>query len=548
MKTKKWQRLGSFLLSIGMVASAATSMVACRGGNEGGGSDAENVLDIYLLYKGYGDAWLRGAMNNFKKQDWVKQKYPNLTINYTFDANDTTPYNKLKSGKNINKFDLMFGVNLQELEDTGLLADLTDSVYLTEVPGEKGTRVIDKIPQETLDLVYRKNAPMRADGEDTYHVVAYIDSTYGMLYNADILEELNLPMPVTTDQFLSVGDQIKEKKYDSALGKDESVVIMNAAQDNYWKYSYEIFWTQYEGLEGYKNYFDGYDEVDMLYDSKTVLNQKGRLRALEVIESIISGYSYESSWNVDYKAAQTSFLSGRGVFHFNGDYFVSEMQLEVEALKKNGIDYDIRWMKMPVVSSIIEKTPTIQDDQALQEVILEIDADKTYDESQAKTKGVSKADFDTVAAARMVGGFRASATQSAVIPSYAGAKDLAADFLRYMYTNEAIQNFTADSRGILFPSTFNLFESEFVMNSVHPIEKTKFEMLAGTSNYSFTSLPNPSGTRLGKVGLTSLYFNGTFEGMFIQPLENRMRPADILETEQSYWSNTAWDQMTSRAK
>lgn len=543
---KGFKRVGALLMAAGMV----TSMAACGGAGTAGGSDSVEALDIYVLNQGYGDLWATDAIARFKEEPWVKEKYPNLVITYAMDADFNTQFSKLSSGPALNKYDLIFGCMLQELEDTGVLADLTDSVFLTEVPDEPGVRIIDKVPEDTLALIRRANAPAREDGEDTYVIFPYIQALYSFLYNADILEELNLPVPLTTDQFMEVGDAIQENGYVNAAskGQKEYHVIMNAAQDNYWKHSYEPWWAQYEGIQGVRNYYDGYDEVEELYDSRTVLNQTGRLRALEVIEDIIDGYSYESSFQVDYKAAQTQFLMGRGVFHFNGDYFVGEMELELNGLKSQGIDYDIRWMKMPVISSIIEKTPTIEDDQQLRAIIQEIDDNKLWEESQAKVNGVSKVDFEKVAEARMIGGNYAPAIQSAVIPSYAAGKDIAADFLRFMYTDKSVEEFARSSYGLVFPTKYDIRTNEELMADLHPIEMTKFDLLADKGNYKLISLPNPNGSRLGKAGLTHLYFTGSFEGMFIQPEGIRMTPQDILDYEAAYWNQTMWDQMVSRAK
>ena len=119
---KKLIKLVSFL----MVLVIGVGVCACAPKS---GSDNPNKLDIYLLYKGYGDAWLTPLIEDFVEQDWVQEKYPGLTsedISYTTNSEDTDPFNKLNSGASINYYDLMFGVNFQQLETTGQLADLTD--------------------------------------------------------------------------------------------------------------------------------------------------------------------------------------------------------------------------------------------------------------------------------------------------------------------------------------------------------------------------------------------------------------------------------------
>ncbi len=558
---KKLTKALSMVLACGMLLSAT----ACGGGSSngsstGGGSveidktvptggdgDAEQTLDIYLLYKGYGDLWLKSAINRFAAQTWVREKYPQLSINYTFNSTDSHPHQKLTAGASINKYDLMFGVNMQGYESKGVLADLTDSVYLAEVPGEEGTKVIDKIPQYALDLVRNATAEPRADGNDTYMVVSYIKDFWSLMYNADILKSMNLEVPLTTDQFLETAETIQTTGYTWAKGEKGYNVLTNRAGANYWRDSYDLWWSQYEGAEGVNNYYEGYDPLEEQTNSNVVLQQAGRLESLKVVESILTKYSYSKRDEANYRVVQTAFLMGDGVFHWNGDYFASEMQTEIDTLKSQGINYDIRYMKAPVISAIIQKTPTIKTDAELRAVIKEIDANILYADSQAKKNGVSQADFEIIVEARSFAGLSRVSGQSAIIPSYAAGKAVAADFLRFMYTEESIKDFTVSSGGIVFPTTYDMAADQEVYAKIQPIHQSKLKIMQGTSNYPFTYSVSAGGTRLGKGGLTSLYYQGKFEVNFTLPEGSRQSAADILADEASHWNKNTWDQMVASA-
>lgn len=549
------------LLSLLMALFIAFGMSACAGG---GNSDSENTLDIYLLYKGYGDEWLESAIDRFEKESWVKEKYPELDVNYTYNAEDAHAPQKINGGASMNKYDLMFGVNLQGYETKGLIADLTDLVYNAEVPGEAGVKVKDKIPQRVLERVKRaQGAPIREDGGDSYYVVSYMDGMFGMLYNADLLAQMQLEVPLTTEQFKSVGDQIKTKKYTSSLGGGEDTVIINNANDNYWNSAYSVWWAQYEGIQNVEDYFEGYDRAEDEKGSMTVLDQHGRLESLRTVEDVLSTYSYKNSLSVvDYKEAQTAFLSGRGVFHYNGDYFSTEMAIEQESLVGRGVDYDIKFMKMPVISAIAEKLSFYEEkgvdyetlsadkknayDLKVQQIIKDVDANLTYEQSASKIQGISETDFDIVAAARQIVGLRTAVGQSAVVPSYAAAKELAADFLRFMYTDASIKDFAISSKGLIFPTTYDVINDADVQANVTKINKSKMDLLKGTSNYEFTSIPAASATTLGRGGLEAIYFNGKFEVMFIQNGDNRMSAEQILAAEKAHWEG-GWEQMLSAA-
>ena len=523
---KKQLKFLSLLMALGMTMG----MTAC------GGKDTEQTLDVYLLVHGYGKLWLDSALERFQKTDWVKEKYPQLKVNYQFDSNDMMAAQKLQAGASINKYDLLFSVNLQQYADGGYLADLTDLVYNSEVPGEKDVKVIDKVPQRVLDKI--KNF-----SDSKYYVSSYIQGMYGMLYNATLLKSMNLEVPLTTDQFLETAAIIQNTGYTDGYGERQTKVIMNNASDDYWRTSFDVWWAQYEGVSGYEDYFRGYDAAEEKTGSITVLDQEGRLESLKVIESILSKYN-NATKNGDYMRTQVSFLAGEGVFHYNGDYFAGEMQADIDVLKEDGIDYDIKYMKMPVISAIRKHTPSITSDEALRDVIKEIDADKSYDESTAKINGVTEKDYLKIVEARGVAGYSAANSQAAVIPSYAKGKEIAADFLRFMYTDESIKDFTLSSGGMLFPSTYSIIDDGEVVEKVNPISKSMYEIFKGTSNCSFKYLPSAGGTLLGRGGLTSLKFDGKFEVYFNQGDETKTAEA-ILAAEKNKWAGSAWEQMVA---
>ena len=553
---KKLIKLTSILMAVFMTVG----FTACMSNS---GSDNSNKLDIYLLYKGYGDSWLTPLIDDFVNEDWVKAKYPGITrsdISYTSNSEDSDPYNKLSSGVSINHYDLMFGVNLQELESTGQLADLTDLVYLAEVPGESGVRVIDKIPERVLNMVRNSKAKAREDGNETYNVVSYIDGIYGMLYNKTILiDQLGQELPLTTEQFKSVGDYIQENGYKNVINQNtatkERDVIKNRANDNYWRSSYDVWWAQYEGITAVYDYYEGYDRGNALTGSRTVLDQDGRLESLSVVEDIIEKYTGSDALTViDYMRAQTAYLNGSGIFHFNGDYFASEMSAQMA-----NSPYDIRFMKMPVISSIVQRldfythgktrfeTLNAEEknayDEKLRLIIKDVDNDLLYDESVSKSQGISKHDFDIVAEARCIGGYAGATGQAAVIPSYSPAKELAADFLRFMYTDKSIRAFTKESRGLALPSNYDISADTEIMSVVDPISKTKIELLKGTEKYEFIRIPSAKSTTLGKAGLDSIHYDGRFEVMFRQTGANRKSAEDIIAADLQHWNQTTWEQL-----
>lgn len=549
----KKKMLKFFTVCLAFIMALGTT--ACYG--KKGNSDSANTLDIYLLYKGYGDLWLKDAMERFKQADWVKEKYPNLEINYSQNSLDADAHQKLAAGPSINKYDLLFGNELKAYETKGLISDLTDSVYLTEVPGEPGTRVIDKLPDTFRERIKRSvGAPEREDGENSYYMVSYVDGIFGLMYNQDLLDQMELEVPLTTDQFLEVAQAIKEKGYNAKTGPNgaeqrENAVIMNNAKDKYWNDSaFDVWWSHYVGAEAFTDFMNGYDAAEDVYNSQTVLDMPGRLEALTFMQELLTKYQYENSGSfpnhTGYLQAQTEFLMGRGVFHYNGDYFATEMDERVEALKKQGINYNIKYMKMPLFSKIVE---TLEDtgmsDTLLREVVKAVDDNKTYEEAQFSS-AVSKNDFDKIAAARRIVGFNCGTGQSAVIPSYSPAQELASDFLRFMYTDESLKAFSVSSKGLVFPSTYDASSDTSILSSLSNMNISKMELLKGTSNYPITVLPTPADTPLGTGGFTALHYDGALESNFNKNNNNPQTPEQILAAEKSYWKGQ-WESMLSAA-
>ncbi len=536
------------ILAIIMAVVCAFSTTGCKN-KEAAGSDDPNCLDIYLLYKGYGDAWLREVVKLFENEAWVKEQHPGVKVNIITDGEDAHARRKLDN-PTTNKFDILFGVNLKPFEITGKILDLTDQVYLSRVPGES-VNVIDKIPSRILKNMSRKDAaaPNRPDYGDSYYAINYIDGAMGILYNHSILvDQLGLEVPLTTDHFMEIGASIETKGYNTnSLGKKNTVII-NFADNNYWGSSYTTWWAQYVGEQGYNDFFEGFDPVLEMDKQMSVLDQEGRLEALTAMSDILSTYANKVTDLSNHETTQTAFLMGNGVFHYNGDYFTTEMATEIKQLEGSDLNYDIRFMKMPVISDVINNLPdsSIADDTELREVIKKIDANLTWLES-GLTETVTKNDYEKITEARGISLYSAASGQVAVVPEVTPAKELAFDFLRYMYTDKAIKAFSTSTRGIIFPSNYDFYSDDETYSKFDNISKSKLEITNGSEVCPFVRLQLAENTKLGSVGLSSIYFKGKFENVFISSGTAKMSPAQILAAEKSHWSLN-WDVMISQAQ
>ena len=458
--------------------------------------------------------------------------------------------------------------------DKYYLTNLTEAVYLTEVPGEGGL-IMDKLPQTVKDSLVRTDAEERTDGYENYYALKYVDMVYAFMYNADLFEQFNLPLPVTTTEFSNVCDIIEDTGYSYTVdGKttQSNTSLMVRGKHSYIQHAFPMYWAQYEGIDKYEDYFKGQVNGRV---SNEITQQKGRLRALDQMEDILQNHSYEYVGSVEYLDAQSRFLGGEGIFHWNGDYFTTEMALTRKANKDKGISYDIRTFAAPVISSIVEKLSfydePIQEtpeypyascyqqktpykelakskqeayDAVLATVIREIDAGVSFADSTAKSLNgytVSQSDWDIIKAAREIKANRQIPAQEAVIPSNTPAKELAADFLRFMYTDIAIENFSKCSGGISFPALYygELNETEFeaATEGLETEAKTKFELLF---KKNAKHIPAENQFLFGKAGLKKLMYSGNLGLAFSSTEANRDTAKKLFEADIAHWSGDTW--------
>ena len=507
---------------------ATLSLVGCGKKEEASSSQ----LDIYILDAGYGTEWLNKVSEEFQAQDWVKEKYPNLSIKIDTNAESSYAEGKITAGANANPYDLLFGINLQTVYNkrdsnrNTLLLDISD-VYDSEVPEEDVL-----VKEKMLESAILANAYTDISGETAYYAIPWAGGFNGILYNADKLKNYG-EVPVTTAQLLTVMEKVT---------KAEGYSIMQSCENSgacYWEHLYPIWWAQYEGYDNYMSFWEG--KVDGKY-SVDIFKQQGRLESLKVLENVLGSGNKNLFGGANATAfidAQTNFLMGQGVFMANGDWFDREMSEIKEGLKSKGYDYDIRMMKTPVISSIINKTTTIPDDATLAAVV------KAVDNGEMSYAGVSAEDFQTVASARRIL-YSVGNLHNAVIPSYSGSIDVAKDFLRFLATDKANEIYAEETCG----------SGMFYKYDMQEVSPELYESLSGTAkmrtdfyndkNFPAMVLPNAQNFNLsiyGGVNSLNATAANQFEILFNE--KNPKTAQEIFDADIKFWSDSAWSMVLS---
>lgn len=461
-----------------LAATIVFSSVALTGCNGKGkvNSESEQTLEIYVYNAGYGTDWLYAIKDEFVKEAWVKEKYPELVIDITQNEVEKYASDMLTASESTNKFEIIMGQVLNKhLGANGKAEDLTDTVYKANVFGEDVT-VEEKMYESTRKSNVDVDINKGENDSDKYYSYVYAGGMTGIVYNEDKLNALGKSVPNTTDELIQILKDVKAMNSgdNKNTSYSNSYSFLTYGASIYTNYVLSTWWAQYQGSQGYVDFFNGYDESTNSISS-SVLSQEGRLESLKVLEEIMSknnGYTNlnPSSGREAYRETQNNLLLGKGLFMANGDWFDNEMKVFREGLiSANGRCDTIKMMKTPVISSIIKQTSTINDDKTLSAVITAIDNGET------SYPNVSAEDFQRILKARVCV-YSIGPGHNAVVPKTAKAKTLAYDFLIYMATDKANEAYIKATNGASLPFNYDCkAKNPTLFESLSPMQKDRLE-------------------------------------------------------------------------
>lgn len=532
----------AFILALATLMSF--SVVGCGGGAV---ADDENTLQIYIFEQGYGVEWVNQIAESFKSEEWVKEKYPNLNILKPTD-NRTTEFgkNQLELGSKKNTYDILFTTQVGDYYNTPQLLDLTELVYEANVPGED-VKYKDKLNQSVLSSFIYTDVET---GEESYYGVPWQGGLSLILYNKTKLDQLKMTAPNTTDELIAICEQYKQiniQKYkdehNGAFDPEKNMgkipgAILQSNDTQYCNVFHTTWWAQYDGVEGYENFYNGIDKRGER-TNKIFSDYTGRLEALKVFEVLFDYKKYdyidEASYNDTFMTSQTNFIKGtKGLFHFNGDWFSQEMQVTIKNLKDHNINVDdIRMLRTPIISSIVNLCDSIKGenggtaDQELSALITAIDNGSTALEGTGYN--VSSADFKRIKDARYIVGNGVSNNVMGVIPAYSKSKDLAVDFVRYMATDKALAVYTKATLGSTLDFDFDIQEYDnTIYDNLPALNKEKINYY---KSGDITILKSPSAFPLNVYGNLNPFENTRYYQTFAVS-------SGATSTAQDFWNKS----------
>ena len=387
---------------------------------DGADTEITGSLSIRYYQGGFGDIWLQSVVSGFNK------KYPNVSVEI-YPTTERLVLLAEIAGQNTD-YDLYFSESDLSAYTDELMA--LDEVYEYKWDGEEKT-IGEKITP-LVSSIYK-----RSDGH-YYNVPSYVGA-YGMAYNVNYISEDEIP--VTTDEMLNLCTTLKQNNI-------TPLIFSGGIMEKYYDFMYYQLYAQYEGLEAYNAAQDG-QIIDA--DGKEVFDisstyQQGALEAAQVLEDLLwydNNNIVKTSTALNFGEAQVQFLADESAaMMFNGSWLMNEMAGFME-------DESFSMFRIPVISAIRDKCTTIADDAELSALVKAIDAGSSaltgvgYD--------VNRADFDRVEEARNFCYLGSEGSNACIVDSEEVNSGLAKLFLKYLYSDQGICDFTYSRCGAVLP-------------------------------------------------------------------------------------------------
>ena len=319
-------------------------------------------------------------------------------------------------------------------------------------------------------------------------------------------------LPETTDEFLELIQTIYQKSVVEETDSSKKIYpfIWTGTQTVYWNMVEFTMFAQYEGYEGYKNFWQGKDSLGRL--SPEGFASLGKLELMNVLEGIVmprdedgnyvadpmDGYCYPNSIELSHYDAQTYFMDGKAAFTVCGNWLEREMEESYPRGSKN-----IAVMKTPVLSAAEEKW---KDDPEMLEEIRSIQ-------------------------------YSTGPMISGLIPTYSKEKEIAKDFLLYLFKDENIELTMKYSLAL---SPYQYTPSQEFLENTTTFHRSQIE-IDKTAKYIFDE--KLSSKLFYRNDNLNFYPNNVFpvDAMTTPNLSNRQRPSEIWESQLQYvrgqWSS-----------
>lgn len=405
---------------------------ACADQNAGFFTREKDQLNILVFDGGYGTEYVQKVAEAFMAE------YPGITVNIDSTKEPLNDKEKIMADKYVADI-VILNTNLTAAGIKGKVYELTD-VYNSYAFGESDKTILEKLG-ETADA-------NEFDGK--YYQLSVQPGATGVCYNKVYLDAIygegNWEIPLTSKQFTDMCDDIKSRNA-------WATVYTNSTDAEYAVWLRDYWTVQYTGYEEYCNYYNLQytDASGNVVTAKTAEELNASIRsaresALSQLINVMSyklGYAPESCAAMNFSQAQAYFVGYTAqtdvkevnghkgaAFSLNGDWLYAEVERYGEA-----VELDIRFMRTPINSDIIDRLSTVNSEDQLVECVKYIDSVLDGTEG-TRPAYLSDEDYkELYDARRMV--WSTHAQQIAAVPVTCSDVDVAKDFLKFMASDSS---------------------------------------------------------------------------------------------------------------
>ncbi len=477
----------------------------------------KDALVITVAKLGYGDAWLYDLAKAYEEKTGTKVQ----VISKIGDSGLSAIKGEMQS--QATETDIFFtraqeffksiykgAVNINGTNYDCEFADLSD------VWNSKASESESKTILEKMDPAFEEYYNV----DDKYYGLPWANGVMGIVRNKNVWDNLGLTdadMPLTTDQMFALADKVK------AQGKAPFIYSL---ESEYYSSVAPVWFAQYEGSESMKYFYNGLDPVGE--SSSNLYAYDGQVEALKVVQKLIdnnNGYQHSVSASSSFTDMQSTFLLDEALFCVNGAWLETEMG---EAYQGVNIDF----IKMPVISSLINRLETVNDDATLAAVV------KYVDGNGEAPAGVSEADIAIVKDARNNSYTRSGFDHTALVPAYSNKLEEAKDFLKFMYSDEGMNIYYKATNGNQLPLENTTGYPTDV--KVSPFRENINVLLAEGQICEYDAYVKAKVYAIG--GVSKYWYNGS--NNFVRALLEGKTPESICATNNDYLKDN-WSSITS---
>lgn len=422
------KKLTKFICLLLAMTLSCSLFAACGGGS----SNKGDSLNVYIHEAGFGYDWLEEIGLSFKAQTGVDVKVRPIQQDAELP--------KIQAGRS--DADIAFLLSdMTSNSELGLFVELDELVYNKTPYGQEGALIKDLAPYyDVLNVCERGK----------HFAISYASSIQGLLYNKTTLDTIypdGYTLPLTTDQWIAQLTDIKTNHTGNttdghADNLDETKAYGLVSAADYMEYIGTTWWAQYDGANKFFDYWAGCVDGQFNSSAPAMAQTDGRLESLKAMESIYSkstGFVHQNNavfyTTEGFKSGQEVF-AGKGyngidmrmvAYYPCGNWYENEMGSLLD-------DQEVRMMKVPVISSIVntfaDETDKQMSDETLASIIAKIDAGTPY----SSEYGCAEATYNKVKEARNIVSSQGELHQALILKSSQQQQN-AADFLRYVISD-----------------------------------------------------------------------------------------------------------------